>query len=103
MSLLFTLLLFEDISGGELLIILLAIFLFFGPNKIPEIAKTLAKGIQSINKATGSIKEDIGKNIAPIKKELQNTIETFKEELKVENTTEESSIKPEETKNKFSG
>lgn len=37
---------------GELLIILLVVLLIFGGSKIPEIARSLGKGIQEFKKAT---------------------------------------------------
>jgi sec-independent protein translocase protein TatA len=81
MNLLFTILLFESISGGELILVLLAVFLLFGPNKIPEIARGLAKGINDIKKATGDIQKEVNKTIDPIKKELQGSVDKFKDDI----------------------
>lgn len=50
---------FENIGGGELLVILFVIFLFFGPNKMPEIGKNLGKGIREFKKAMNSVQKDI--------------------------------------------
>jgi sec-independent protein translocase protein TatA len=52
-------LLFFDVSGGELLVILLAVFLLFGPKRIPEIARSIGKGIYELKKATEDIKSEI--------------------------------------------
>jgi len=52
-------LLFFDVSGGELLVILMAVFLLFGPKRIPEIARSLGKGIYELKKATEDIKNEI--------------------------------------------
>jgi len=114
MNLLFTLLLFEDISGGELILILLAVFLLFGPSKIPEIAKGIAKGIHNLKKTTNGFKEEVNKSIDPIKKELQIHVDALKDELKIpachsdrdnpnENKTGNPITEFEETKNRFSG
>ncbi|MFH0866671.1 MAG: twin-arginine translocase TatA/TatE family subunit [Bacteroidota bacterium] len=84
MKLLSTLLLFQDISGGELILVLLAVFLLFGPNKIPELAKGLAKGLSNLKKATGDIREEVDKAIDPIKKELQGHADTLKESLGID-------------------
>jgi len=91
MNLLFTLLLFESISGGELILVLLAVFLLFGPNKIPEIARGLAKGIRDIKNATSDIQDEVNKTIDPIKKELQSSVNKIKKDLE----TETSDIKTE--------
>ena len=50
---------FENIGGGELLVVVFLIFLFFGPNKIPEISKNLGKGLREIKKAMNSVMNDI--------------------------------------------
>jgi len=52
-------LLFLDVGGGELLLILIAVFLLFGPKKIPEIARGIGKGMHEFQKATKDITEEI--------------------------------------------
>jgi len=104
MSLLFTLLLLEDVSTSELLVILLVVFLLFGPSKIPEIAKGLAKGINDIKKASQDIRDEVTKNIDPLKNEIQNSIDLLKNELNSEEVDSQKQIlKPEDKKNDFSG
>jgi sec-independent protein translocase protein TatA len=47
----------------EMLLIGLAVLIFFGPSKLPELGKALGKGIQEFKKAsrelTDSVKEDV--------------------------------------------
>lgn len=50
---------FENIGGSELLIILLVVFIFFGPKKLPEIGKSLGKGIREFKSAMRSVQTDI--------------------------------------------
>jgi len=50
---------FENIGGGELLVVLFLIFLFFGPNKLPEIGKNIGKGLREMRKAMDGVKKDI--------------------------------------------
>jgi len=52
-------LLFFDISTGEIFIILIIGFLIFGPKKIPEIARKVGKGMGEIKRATNDIKKEI--------------------------------------------
>ncbi len=40
-----------DVGGPELLIILLAVILLFGPKKIPEMAQMIGKGINKVKQA----------------------------------------------------
>ncbi|MFY8162080.1 MAG: Sec-independent protein translocase subunit TatA/TatB [Candidatus Kapaibacteriota bacterium] len=76
-----------DIGGGELLMILMAVVMLFGPKKLPEIAKTIGKGMQQIknaqanitaqiNTATNDINDEIKKETEiiakPIEKEIQS-------------------------------
>lgn len=77
-NLLFTLLLFQDISGGELILVLLAVFLLFGPNKIPEISRKIGAGIAKIKKATEDIQGEVNKTIEPIKKGIQDGMNEVK-------------------------
>ncbi len=52
-------LLFFNISGGELAIIALLIFIVLGPDKMPEIARKFGKTMRFIRKATDDIKREI--------------------------------------------
>jgi sec-independent protein translocase protein TatA len=47
------------IGGWEIMIILLVILIFFGANKIPEIARGLGRGIREFKDATKEIKKEI--------------------------------------------
>ena len=72
------------ISGGEIFIILLLILLFFGPKKIPEIARALGKGINEIKKVQRDINAEINRYSdeleAPVK-QVKEDIEGFREGL----------------------
>ncbi len=50
------------ISGPEIFVVFLFILLFFGADKIPEIAKTLGKGVREFKKATDEIKKEMNRN-----------------------------------------
>lgn len=71
-------LLFFDISGGELLMILLAVFLLFGPSKFPEISRKLGKSINSLKETTNEIKEEMTKTGKSIEEEINKEIEDYK-------------------------
>lgn len=51
------------IGGGEFLFIMIVILMFFGSDKIPEIARTVGKGIAQLKNATNEIKSDIHRGI----------------------------------------
>ena len=63
-------LLFCDISAGELMIILLAAFIVFGPSKIPEIARKIGRGMNEIRRASDEIKREITKETKKVEKEM---------------------------------
>lgn len=50
------------IGGGELFFIILVVLMLFGSDKIPDMARTLAKGMQQLKNATNDIKSEIHKS-----------------------------------------
>jgi sec-independent protein translocase protein TatA len=65
-------LLFFNLGGGEIFVILLFILLFFGSKKIPELARGLGKGIREFKDAAGNIQ-----------REIQDTTRTIKDEVDI--------------------
>lgn len=57
------------IGGTELIVIFLVILIFFGANKIPELARGIGQGMNEFKKASNNIKDEIEKG----KKELNNS------------------------------
>ncbi|HEX7552289.1 MAG TPA: twin-arginine translocase TatA/TatE family subunit [Geothrix sp.] len=51
-----------NLGPGHLLLIGIALLIFFGPSRLPELGKSLGKGIQEFKKAskelTDAVKED---------------------------------------------
>jgi sec-independent protein translocase protein TatA len=64
------LLLFLDIGSGEFLLILLVAFLVFGPDKIPEVARKIGRGMSEIRRASDEIKREITRETDKVKKDL---------------------------------
>ena len=48
-----------DLGGGQILLILALILIFFGARRIPELAKGLGQGIKEFKKATREVSEEI--------------------------------------------
>lgn len=63
-------LLFFDISGGELMLILLVAFIVFGPSRIPEIARKIGRGMNEIRRASDEIKREITKETRKVQNDL---------------------------------
>jgi sec-independent protein translocase protein TatA len=85
------------IGGGEIFFIILVALMLFGSDKIPDIARTLGKGMAQLKNATNDIKSEIQKsaeanglneinNLNPMKQldltsEITNEIEKAKENI----------------------
>lgn len=64
-----------ELSFGEMIVIVLAIVVLFGPDKIPEIARGLGQGIRKTKGAMEDVKSEIMKDadnpVSEIKKEIE--------------------------------
>ena len=83
-------LLFFDFGAGEIMLVILAVLLVFGPGKIPEIARGLGKFINEIKRASEDIKTEINREANRLDREKRLT--EYKESIKKEtdNTEEET-------------
>lgn len=68
-------LLFFNIGGPEIILILLVIVIFFGSKRIPELARGLGKGIKEFKNATSEIQNEIKKSATEMKKDIDPTNE----------------------------
>ena len=55
-------LLFLGLSAGSIFVIVIAILLLFGSKELPNIARTLGKGIREIKNATSEIQNEVTKS-----------------------------------------
>jgi sec-independent protein translocase protein TatA len=67
-----------NIGGSELFLIVLVVIMFFGADKIPELARGLGKGIRTVRNATNDIKREITES-AETNDDLKEVKETFEE------------------------
>ncbi len=76
------------VSTGEILLIIFIIWLLFGSKNLPELARTLGKGVKKLKDAADDFKHEITKedpeiinDIKDIKKEsdqIKKTVEKYK-------------------------
>lgn len=59
-----------DIGGGELLLILIFVLVAFGPKKIPELSRSLGRGIREFKKAQREFTDQI--NTAFVEEEMRS-------------------------------
>ena len=73
----------NDISGSEILVIMLFILIFFGSKSIPSIAKTIGKGLYQIRNATAEIQHEIKNSVSDITTDIniKNILTEKQEEL----------------------
>lgn len=62
-----TILAFGMPGGGEILVILLFVIIFFGAKKIPELARGLGRGIREFKDATKEVRKEIEEGTKEIK------------------------------------
>jgi len=48
-----------DLGGGQIMLILLLVLIFFGAKRIPDLAKGLGQGIKEFKKATREVSDEI--------------------------------------------
>ena len=55
----------------EILLILIVGLIAFGPGKLPQLARSLGKGIMALRKAAAGIKEDVAKELEDLEEEVK--------------------------------
>jgi sec-independent protein translocase protein TatA len=79
------------VSGSEILLILIVVYLLFGSKKLPEVARGLSKGLGQIKKASDDIKREFMESGADIISEVRNVQNDLKNQVEqeVKNSSEE--------------
>ncbi|MHA6246822.1 Sec-independent protein translocase subunit TatA/TatB [Pontibacter sp. CAU 1760] len=57
-----------DLGGGEMLVVLTAVLMLFGADKIPGIARSFGRGMREFKDATNEIKNELEQSIKDDKK-----------------------------------
>ena len=73
--------LFLNLGGGEVFLVVLFIVMFFGSDKLPEIARGLGKGIREINEAKNQIQNEIQKSTSGFREELEKHTSEIQSEI----------------------
>jgi len=68
-----------DLGFQELIVIFIVALLVFGPKKLPELARTLGKGVRDIRQAMSSVKEQIDSEIREVKDPISFKNELYKD------------------------
>ena len=78
-------LLFLNIGAQETVLIVFAVLLLFGGQKLPELARGLGKGIREFKDASDGVKREINRNINEL-----TSAEELKREEELERVREQS-------------
>jgi sec-independent protein translocase protein TatA len=63
------------LGGQELLLILFVVLLFFGPSKLPELARGIGKGMREFKKAQADLENEFNKAVDTVaSKEEQDVL-----------------------------
>ena len=68
---------------GELIFIFLVVLLLFGPKKMPEVARTINKGMNQVKKAQAQFQDQINN----IKDEVSTSVKDAENELYLKDTS----------------
>jgi sec-independent protein translocase protein TatA len=60
----------ESLGGGEVMVILLFVLMFFGSEKIPDIARGLGKGIREVKDAMNGVQDELKGGLREAEKEI---------------------------------
>ena len=64
--------LFLNLGGGEVFIIVLVILLLFGSKRIPDLAKGIGKGVREFKDAMNGVQSEITKEINKVTDDVQD-------------------------------
>lgn len=92
-------LLFFDISTGEIFIILMVLFMVFGPQRMPEIARKVGKAINKMKHATSELTKEFNEETGEIRKtfedeakDIRKTYNKTKKDIEKENKNLENEL-----------
>lgn len=74
-------LLFLNLGGGEVFMILLVVLLLFGGKGFPNIARTLGRSVRQFKDAANGIKEDLSGNLGEVRNEVEEQIQEVKKRV----------------------
>lgn len=83
-------LLIFDISGGELIVILLFALLFFGSKGIPDLARTMGRTLRQVRDASNEVQREIQKGVTDVGRSVSEQRSNFQKSI------EEAAPKPDQ-------
>jgi len=66
-----------DLGMQELIVIFIVALIVFGPKRLPELGRTLGKGIGELKRALSGVKDQINEEVKDVKDPLLDNINTL--------------------------
>lgn len=67
-----------DISGGELLVVLLFVLMFFGSKGIPGIARTMGRAMRQVRDASAEVQREIQRGANDVRQGFEEQKRSFR-------------------------
>jgi sec-independent protein translocase protein TatA len=68
-------------SGQEIFVIIIVALLLFGAEKLPDIARTIGRGMRDFKKATDDIRRELETSTMDIRKDLNDVTDSLKRDV----------------------
>jgi sec-independent protein translocase protein TatA len=68
-------------SGQEIFVIIIVALLLFGAEKLPDIAKTIGRGMRDFKKATDEIRRELENSTQDIRRDAKEVSESIKNDV----------------------
>lgn len=81
-----------SIGMPELILIFIVALIVFGPKKLPEIGKSLGKGLAEFKRASDDLRQNIQKEVNSLEQDAR--LEPPKESPKPAEPAQDSAVKP---------
>lgn len=78
-----------DISGGELIVVLLFVLLFFGSKGIPDMARTLGRTMRQVRDAGQEVQREIHRGANDVRRTMEDQRRAFVKDLPKDPLTNE--------------
>lgn len=73
--------LFLNVGGSEMVLVVLVFLMFFGAKSIPNVARTLGKGVRDFKDAANGLQRDIQESTKGIKDDLEEATGNFRKQI----------------------
>ncbi len=70
-----------DLGMQELIVIFVVALIVFGPQKLPELARSLGKGMAELRKTLQGVKEQIDSEVGDLESQIKEEVEEITKDI----------------------